>query len=239
VEKSSLAQKFIHHSKPIEIGVDFGNMCSMVSGQEIGSTIYLFQEFHTLPPHGLRELANQFLEFYSGHRKKEIIMRYDRSGNSYEQIKRDFATELASYLEFNLDGTKTGWKVTLISKGQATIYHEEEYNLAKNIMEGSNGRLPRLKICVFGCKNLRSSMEGAKTKIDTKKGTGVKTINKDKSSEKLYLKTPEKLPALSTNYSDAFKYFIFRPEWVKISRGKKFLPEVWLQKLSDNLLYLL
>lgn len=216
-KESSQAQKYIYHSKPIDIGVDFGNMCSMVTGQEIGNTIYLFKEFFTLPPHGMRELANQFLEFYKDHKKKEINFYYDRSGNAYAQIKRDFATELEGYLKYRVDGTSTGWKVNMMNKGQATILQEEEYNLMKNIMSGENPKLPRLKMCVFGCRNLRSSMEKAKTKISVNRQTGQKTIHKDKSSEKLPF---QKLPMLSTNLSDAAKYFIFRPDWVKLSSQK-------------------
>lgn len=216
-KESSLAQKYIYHTKPIDIGVDFGNMCSMVTGQVIGSTVYLFKEFFTIPPHGMREIANQFLSFYKDHKCKKINFYYDRSGNSYEQIKRDFATELANYLEYNADGTKTDWKVTLVSKGQATILQEEEYNLMKNIMIGGNSKLPNLKICVFGCKNLRVSMEGAKVKMIINK-KGVKSIHKDKGPEKT--NDPKKLIA-STNLSDAAKYFFFRAAWVLASSQKK------------------
>lgn len=217
-KESSLAQKYIFHSKPIDVGVDFGNMCSMVSGQEIGNTVYLFKEFFTIPPHGLRVLANQFLEFYKDHKKKEINFYYDRSGNAYGSIGRDFATELAGYLQYNVNEIKTGWKVNFMNKGQATIFQEEEYNLMKNIMAGDNPKLPRLKICTFGCRNLRSSMEKAKTFIKIKVGTGVKSIHKDKSSEKL---PAAKLPMMSTNLSDASKYFFFRPDWVKLSGQKR------------------
>lgn len=216
-KESSQAQKYIFHSKPIDMGVDFGNMCSMVTGQENNNTVYLFKEFFTVPPHGIRDLANKFLEFYKDHKTKKINLYYDRSGNSYEQIGRDMATELKGYLEYNIDGTKTGWTVTLMSKGQATIYQQEEYNLMKNIMLGNNSKLPRLKICVFGCKHLKVSMENAKTleHIDKK---GKKSIHKDKGSERS--KDIKKLIA-STNLSDAAKYFFFRSDWVKASSGIK------------------
>ena len=74
--------------------------------------------------------------------------------------------------------------------------------------------LPKLKIDKFGCKNLKSSLELTKiiTKTDKK---GSKTIHKDKSSEKLTLHL---LPMYSTNFSDAFKYFVFRPEFVKYTK---------------------
>jgi hypothetical protein len=216
-KESSLAQKYLYHSKAIDIGIDFGNMCSMVTGQVNGNTAYLFKEFYTIPPHGMRELANKFLSFYCDHKFKKINMYYDRSGNSYEDINRDMATELQNYLEYNQDGTKTGWEVKLISKGQATIFQEEEYNLMRNIMRGDNKDLPQLKICIFGCKNVKISLENAKTKegIDKK---GKKRIYKDKGAERS--KDIKKL-ITSTNLSDAVKYLFFRPEWVKASFRKK------------------
>ena len=217
IEESCLAQKYLLNNMPIDIGVDFGKMCSMISGQLVGNTVYLFKEFYTIPPHSLRELANKFLSFYEHHQRKEVNFYYDRSGNNYEQIKRDFATELASYLTEYSDGRLTGWTVNFMNKGQSTILQEEEYNLMKNIMSGDNPKLPRFKMCKFGCRNTRSSMEKAKTKIIVNR-RGIKTIHKDKGSEKLPI---ERLPRESTNLSDAVKYFFFRTSWTNDSSKKK------------------
>ena len=46
---------------------------------------------------------------------------------------------------------------------------------------------------------------------------GVRQIFKDKSSEKLPM---HKRPMYSTNMSDAFKYFIYRPEFIDIQKNK-------------------
>ena len=215
--ETSLAQRYIHHSKPIEVGQDFGNMMSMVTGQTINNTTYLFKEFFTLPPDNLRQLADQVLEFYSGHKCKKFIIWHDRSGNAYGSIGKDQASELKAYLEKYIDGKKTGWEVELMNKGQQTILQQEEYKLANNILSGENPKLPRIKICSFGCRNLKSSMQKAKTKVSIDKN-GIKYTGKDKASEKLPF---HKLPSQSTNLPDAFKYFIFRVEWVKISKQKR------------------
>ncbi|OIQ22040.1 MAG: hypothetical protein BM557_01285 [Flavobacterium sp. MedPE-SWcel] len=213
IQESSLALKYIDHNRPLDIGVDFGGMCSMVSGQHRGEYLYLLKEFFTLAPESSLQLANKFTEFYKDHKHKVVNMYYDRSGNQYQSINRDWASELKGFIEYK-DGVSTGWVVNLISRNQSTIYQAEEYNFAKQLMGETHIGLPKLKIDKFGCKNLKSSLELTKilTKTDKK---GSKTIHKDKSSEKLALHL---LPMYSTNFSDAFKYFIFRPEFLKYTK---------------------
>jgi hypothetical protein len=217
VVESCSAQKYLDPKKAIDAGVDFGNMCSMVTGQEIGNFVYLFKNFYTLPPESLKQLARQFTDFYKDHPTKRLNLFYDRSGNQYHQINKDWVTELQSYIE-EIDGVKTDWSVTLMNKGQSTIYQEEEYKLMRNIYAGDNPELPIVKICKYGCKELISSISIAKTKISIDKKSAKKTIHKDKTSEKLPAK---RLPMFSTNMSDAKKYFFFRDKWVIISSKKK------------------
>ncbi|MFY0481459.1 hypothetical protein ACI6PS_02540 [Flavobacterium sp. PLA-1-15] len=216
VKESSLAQRYIDNFRAIECGVDFGNMCSMVTGQDQGDSVYLFKNFYTLPPESTKELAKQFLDFYEHHPTKTLEMYFDRSGNNYAEIRKDWATELQSHIEY-YEGVSTGWTVNLKSKGQQNIYQEEEYNLMKNLLAGDNPELPNVKICQFGCRELKSSMGVAKTLVKTDKD-GNKKIHKDKTSEKI---PKARLPMFSTNMSDAGKYFFFRPGWVKISSKRK------------------
>ena len=65
-----------------------------------------------------------------------------------------------------------------------------------------------LKVDAVNCPELVSSVEGTKTIIKYKKDR--KVVLKDKRSEKLDIK---KLPRLSTNMSDAFKYLMMRKKW--------------------------
>ncbi len=216
VEQSSLALRYVNHNAELDAGVDFGDMCSMVTGQETGNYVYLLKDFYTLPPESSKELALQFTEFYKYHKRKTLNLYYDRSGNQYSKIRRDWVSELADFIEYK-DGISTGWTVNLMSRNQATIMQEEEYNLMKNMLGDYDSNLPTVKIDKFGCRELKSSMELAKIKIKIKTN-GSKTIHKDKSSEKL---PAAKLPMLSTNMSDAIKYFFFRPAWVKIAMKRK------------------
>lgn len=228
IEESCLAQRFLQRNQPIDIGVDFGNMCSLVSGQEAGEFVFLFKEFYTLPPHHLRELANKFLEFYKDHPTKLINMYHDRSGNQNQAVGKDFATELSNYLSYYENGLSTGWTVNTMSKGQYTIFHYQEYQLMKNILSEDNPELPKMRICKFGCPNLRSAMEKTKTVVEKDKRSGRPFIGKNKTSEKLH---PSRLPRESTNLPDALKYFSFRVRWVELSgrvrkRSQDVAPEV-------------
>jgi len=208
VQASSLALKYVDPNRPIEAGVDFGNMCSMITGQTLGNYVDLMKEFHTLAPEHVKELAYKFTQFYKFHKRKIVDLYYDRSGNQNAAIKKDYATELQGYI------VEQGWTVNLMNKNQATIFQEEEFNLMKHFFGGYKKELPEIRIDKFGCKNYISSIKLAKLKLSKHRSTGSTIIQKDKSSEKLPL---AQLPMYSTNFSDAGKYFFFRPEWVKIT----------------------
>ena len=217
VEPTSLALRYIVHDKELDAGVDFGDMCSMITGQDLGKEVRLLKNFFTLAPESSKELGAQFVNFFKYHKKKVLNMYYDRSGNQYSKLRRDWATELADAIE-NVNGSSTGWKVNLMNKNHATILQEEEYQLMKNMLGNYDNDLPRVLIDKFGCRELKSSMESAKIKVKINRRTGSKTIHKDKSSEKLPL---AQLPMFSTNMSDGSKYFFYRPKWVKIAMKRR------------------
>ena len=214
--------RYIDPNAPLDCGVDFGKMLSMVIGQERGSYYYCLKNLYTLVPESSKELGKKFRDFFAPHINKRLYMYYDRSGNQYESSGRDWATELKNHIEFDENGKKTGWKVTLMSKEQATIYQAEEHFFMKQVLQETVKGLPKLKIDQFQCKELKSSMELAKIKLHTDPKTMKKTIKKDKSSEKLSL---AKLPMQSTNMSDARKYLFYRKQWAKLVKsGRVELP---------------
>lgn len=212
------ALRYHNLNLPVDSGVDFGGMLSMVTGQELGNTVYLNKNFWTLPPESSLELAAQFCQYYKDHQNKILNMYYDRAGNQYEKVKKDWAGELAKCIEEYDDGTGRKWTVKLMNRNQATILHEEEYNLMRNIFGENNPKLPRVKICKFGCRELKSSMGMAKTKIGKNARTGTTMILKDKSSESIAF---AKRPMQSTNMSDAAKYFFGRSAWMKLTGRRR------------------
>lgn len=211
VQATSLALKYINHNQALDAGVDFGNMCSMVLGQEQGNYVYMLKNLFTLAPEHTKELALQFTNFFKHHKNKTLNLYYDRSGNQNAAVKKDYASELANFI------IEQGWVVNLMNKNQATIFQEEEFNLMKHFFGGYKNGLPQIRIDKFGCREYKSSIQLAKTKMSKNRRTGSTMIQKDKSSEKLPL---HQLPMFSTNFSDAGKYFFFRPEWVKLTRQR-------------------
>lgn len=209
IEESCLALRYLDKTKKLEAGVDFGDMCSMITGQERGEYLYIMKEFHTLAPENEIQLGKQFCDFYRQHPVKVLDLYYDRSGNQNSKTKRDWAHAIKNAIEYN-NGTRTGWVVNLMSLNQATILQEEEFNFAKALFGETKKGLPKIKIDRFLCKHLKSSLELTKIKIKSQL-TGSKTIQKDKSSESLSIHLR---PMYSTNYSDAFKYFVYRRNFV-------------------------
>lgn len=190
----------------LEAGMDFGNMMSMTIGQPGKANKYNVLKFmHTLSPMWIREFADEFVRYWEPHKEKVLELYYDRAGNNYAKAGQDLASDLKKCIEKTLEGKSTGWKVILMSKGQGNIGVHEEYNFMMQLFSGANSKLPDIEIDFFNCKELRASIQDAKT-YKNKKGQ----IEKDKKSEKLPI---HRLPMESTNPSDSFKYLMMRRNW--------------------------
>ena len=168
-----------------------------------------YSGIYTLNPEDEAILGAKFRDFYQDHKYKVLYMYYDRSGNQNSKIKMDKANYLKNAIEYLPNGQNSGWVVHLMNEGQGNIYQEEEFNLAKTMMGNMVPGLPMLKIDKLKCPCLTSSLKLTKITVKTDK-LGSRTIHKDKSSEKLPLLSR---PMFSTNFSDAFKYWICRPSF--------------------------
>ncbi|MBP3944406.1 hypothetical protein J5U18_12730 [Sphingobacteriaceae bacterium WQ 2009] len=202
--------KYLNRNKSIDLGVDFGKMMSMSIAQDNIKDYRILKFMYVLSPDWIRELADNFLEYFKPQKEKKINLYYDRAGNNYKDAGQDYATALKNALEHLADGkTKTGWKVTLMSLNQGNIGQNEEYNFMQELLGNNNRRLPKVLIDKFQCKPLKESLQNAKTKVINARKGGKSTV-KDKSSEHLPLK---RLPLESTNPSDSFKYLMMRKQW--------------------------
>ena len=217
-ELNSLGLKYCNAHQPLEIRIDFGTQCSMVVGQSCRADLRVLKNFYTLAPESSEQLCTKFLSFFRHHKKKVIHLYYDRSGNQYQNLGRDWASEIKRFLEQDGHGHKTGWQVILMSRNQGVIEQQTEFLLAKAMMNGSYPSLPGILIDKYQCRELISSMSVAKQIVKPNK-RGVNQLFKDKSSEKL---PKHRLPMYSTNMSDALKYLICRKDWLAIlsERGK-------------------
>lgn len=207
--------KYLDMDKPLQGGVDFGNMCSFSIAQpgiENGTNVFRVLKFiYTLAPDYLKELGEKFRIYFAPHRRKILKLYYDRAGNSYKKVKKDQISELKHAIEYDSNGQKTGWSVHLMSMGQGNLEQAEEYHFMQIFMSGQNPRLPVLKIDAYACKHLKQSLQNARTKVKM----GI--VYKDKSSEKLPISD---LPTQSTNPSDSFKYLLMTPEFRRIVKGQ-------------------
>jgi hypothetical protein len=207
--------KHLDKSKALDAGVDFGNMLSLVIGQEGKNNNYrCLKSFYTIPKKYIRELADEFIHYFQYQDEKVLNMYYDRAANNYQKVKQDLASKLKNAIEKDNNEKPTGWKVILMSVGQGNIESHVEYDFMIELMSGKHPKLPKLQIDMFNCKELKSSLEKSPVKITTIRGK--KVIAKDKKSEGL---PAHKLPMESTNLSDAFKYLICRKQWLKLVRG--------------------
>lgn len=206
--------RFLDPSRPIDGGMDFGNMLSFVIGQDDGRYYRVHKNFYEIPPGWLRELADQFLSFFAPHRCKTLNLYYDRAGNNFEKQGEDYAGKIKEAIEKDASGCRTGWLVVLKSRKQATIKQNAEYDFMHELMRGQNRGLPQLMVDALNCPEMISSIEGAKAEV--KYRGAAKVVAKVKKTEKLEAK---KLPRLSTNFSDAFKYLMMRREWVNAAKA--------------------
>lgn len=207
---SSAELRHLDKTRPIDGGMDFGNMLSLVIGQTDGQYYRIHKNFYELPPGWFRELADQFLAFFTGHECKELNLYYDRAGNNFEKQGEDYASKIKDAIEKDASGRRTGWTVNLKSRKQSTIRQNAEFDFMHEFMRGENKKLPALLVDALNCPEMISSIEGARAEV--KYRGSVKVVAKVKKTEKLEAK---KLPRLSTNFSDAFKYLLMRREWIK------------------------
>lgn len=216
IKPTSKALRYCDSDQKLEAGVDFGDMCSMITAQPRGKYIYLLKNFYTLAPEEAPQLAMKFREFFRDHKRKELDLYYDRSGNQNSQTNRDWASDLKYHIEYE-NGSPTKWRVNMMSLNQRTIYQDEEHFFMKNLLGETVPGLPLVKIDRFQCRETKSSLELAKVVVkNDRKGT--KRIGKDKLSEQLPLK---QRPLYSTNLSDAFKYLMCRTAWMKLSGRRR------------------
>ena len=219
-EQDCTVLRYLDPGRPIEAGMDAGNMLSMVFGQQTGHMMRILKELYTLPPQNVRDLADKFLAYFKPHRRKLLKLYYDRSMNNYKRVSTDMASQIKKAIETDSEGRRTGWTVQLMSLGQGNISSNLEYRFFMDLLPGNLARqLYTLLIDQHNCPNLKSEMEVTRTKAKVNERDNTTQIVKEKTGDKLPV---HRLPRESTNLTDALKYFVLRPEVVRMwqSRSK-------------------
>ena len=219
-EQDCTVLRYLDPGRPLEAGMDAGNMLSMVFGQQAGRVMRILKELYTLPPQNVRDLADKFLAYFKPHRRKLLKLYYDRSMNNYKRVSTDMASQIKKAIETDGEGRRTGWTVQLMSLGQGNISSNLEYRFFMDLLPGNLARqLYTLLIDQHNCPNLKSEMEVTRTKAKVNERDNTTQIVKEKTGDKLPV---HRLPRESTNLTDALKYFVLRPEVVRMwqSRSK-------------------
>lgn len=218
-EQDCTVLRYLEKNRPLEAGMDSGNMLSMVFAQKSGSVMRVLKELYTLPPQSVRELADKFLEYFKPHKKKVLKLYYDRSMNNYKRVSADMATQIKKNIEFDASSKRTGWQVQLMSLGQGNIGSNLEYRFFMDLLAGNlNDVLFTLLIDQYNCPNLKSEMEVTRTVVKSQGRDGAGVIVKEKTGDKL---PTARLPKESTNLTDALKYLILRKEVIRMwERGR-------------------
>ncbi len=204
--------KYLERNKPIEAGLDIGKTLWLVFGQQQGNKYRILKEQHTLPPQYIRALADNFLEYFKPHNRKNLKLYYDRAANNMSKVKQDVARQVKRAIEYDDNGKRTGWVVQLMSLGQGNIGQNAEYNFMMELMGNTNRTLPRLLIDRHNCPFLKTQLENTPTKRSTLNKLDSFVI-KEKKGDNL---PDHRLPRESTNYTDAFKYLLMRKMFVKL-----------------------
>ena len=220
-EQDCSVLRYLDPTRPLDGGMDDGNMKSMVFGQQRGREYRILKEIFTLPPDNERQLADRFLAYFAPHKTKLLRLYYDRAMNNYRRVGTSMMQRIKAAIETRADGTHSGWRVQLMSLGQGDIFSNTEYQFFSALFSRQLSRqLFVLLIDAQNCPNLKAEMENCPIVVAEDKRTGRKDIRKQKKGDKL---ATHRLPQESTNLTDAMKYMIMRREWVNIwqSFGKK------------------
>lgn len=124
--------------EPISIAFDFNaNINWLVAAQKSGFTLKIIKSFYVKYERKLRELVDDFCNYYRMHQRKKIIFYYDSTalGSNYAVSKDDFASIVCE--QFN----KHGWFVEKKFIGRP-MRHSEKYSILNDGFKGAKHLLP-------------------------------------------------------------------------------------------------
>jgi hypothetical protein len=128
-------------SKPIAIALDYNaNINFLVAGQIDGVKLKVLKSFYVKYERKLRELIDDFCNYYRYHKTREVVYYYDATaiGNNYAVSKDD---DYAAIVQQQF--AKHGWKVTKNYLGKP-MRHSDKYLLINDCFKGAKHLLPIL-----------------------------------------------------------------------------------------------
>ena len=190
-QESCLMDGDLDPSQPICIGMDYNaNINWIVAGQVSGSKLKVLRSFYVKYERKLRELVNDFCEYYRYHKTKTVVFYYDSTalGQNYAVSKDDFASIICEQF------TKNGWRVMKKYLGNP-MKHHTKYTIINDCFTGSKHLIP-----MFNKENnyaLLIAIQQADVYI------GTNGFQKHKAGEKL-IETEADMLEYRTDGTDAF-----------------------------------
>lgn len=187
----SRADADLNTQAPICIGMDYNaNINWIVAGQPDGTRLNVIKSFYVKYERKLRELINDFCDYYSTHQCKTVVYYYDATalGNNFAVNEQDFRWVVCDEFE------RRGWHVELTYLG-APMKHDEKYLLINRAFAGQQRLMPMIN---------RQNNEDLILALQTAGvSRGRNGFRKDKGGEKL-AETEEDLLEHRTDGTDAF-----------------------------------
>ena len=181
----------INLDKPVCVAFDYNaNINWLVAGQKDGMKMKVLKSFYVKYERKLRELVDDFCNYYRFHHTREVVYYYDNTalGSNYAVSEEDFASVITSQFE------KNGWNVTRVHIGNP-IKHHEKYILLDQAFKGQKYLFPQLN--QPNNEALLLAMQHTGVKV------GPHGFQKDKSGEK-HAETEEDRLEHRTDGTDAF-----------------------------------
>lgn len=178
--------------KPICIAFDYNaNINWLVAGQQVDGEMRTLKSFYVKYSRKLRELVDDFCEYYRLHNCHEVVYYYDTTaiGSSYATGDDDFATTIKNQF------AKHGWRVHSKYLGQP-VRHSDKYHMIDQALKGQ-GEYLKVRINEPNNEALLLALKGAGVRI------GRNGWEKDKSGEK-YAESEEDRLEYRTDGTDAW-----------------------------------
>lgn len=176
---------------PIAVAFDFNaNINWLVAGQRNGDTLQVINSFYVKYQRKLRELVDDFCQYYRSHLSKEVIFYYDSTalGSNYAVSDKDFCAVILE--QFSLHG----WQVEPVFIGKP-MRHSDKYQILDDGFKGAKGLRPMFN------REKNEALLTAISLAEVKVGYG--GFQKEKGGEKL-AETEDDPLELRTDGTDAF-----------------------------------
>lgn len=193
-------------TEPLDIALDWGDAINcLVIGQQYLDEYHISNAMYVKKPQRIQDLANKFCDYYQYHKDKFVNLPYDQTAYAgHGAFDSTYLDEFINVLQ------NRGWTVNSINIGQ-TKQHEFRYLLWNDILAES-GKYSPIRFNAHNTEYLVISMLQAPVK------QGKRGFEKDKSSEKDRINTPQEEATHFSDAADTLVVWKFGNEYTGVSQ---------------------